>query len=50
MVLREMQTLLARFYDAPSAYDVYDFLVTDRRRAGLPEHCTDEQLLIAEVE
>jgi hypothetical protein len=48
MLLREMQNLLARFYDAPSDYDVYDFLTTDRRHVGLHETSTDEQVLIAE--
>jgi hypothetical protein len=48
MVLREMQAMLARFYDTPSDYDVYDFLATDRRHAGLSPRCSDEQVLIAE--
>ncbi len=55
MLLRELQSLLAVLYDAPSDCDVYDFLVTDAReaaklqgRAGRPP--TDEQLLLAESE
>lgn len=48
MVLRQMQHLLGRLYDAPVDYDVYDFLVTN------PKHLvesnapcrTDEQVLI----
>ncbi len=31
MVLRGLQTLLGRLYDVELRYDVYDFLVTDRR-------------------
>lgn len=48
MLLREMQNLLARYYDAPSDYDIYDFLATDRRQVGLPAKCSDEQVLIAD--
>jgi hypothetical protein len=40
--------LLAHFYDAPSGYDVCDFLTTDRGRCGLPKHSSDEQVLIVE--
>ena len=31
MVLRGLQSLLGRLYDVELRYDVYDFLVTDRR-------------------
>ena len=31
MVLRGLQSLLGRLYDVELNYDVYDFLVTDRR-------------------
>src|SRR5215831_1399039 len=50
MLLRQMQDLLARCYDAPSAYDIYDYLTTDRSCLGLAAHCTDEQLLVVEEE
>jgi len=43
-----MQSLLAQLYDAPSGYDIYDYLTTDRRHLNLPPHCTDEQVLIAD--
>ena len=53
MVLRGLQELLGRLYDVPVDYDVYDFLVTDRR--ALPDfasandaRATDEELLLAE--
>jgi hypothetical protein len=44
MVLRGLQSLLGRLYDVELPYDVYDFLVTDRRAAGGVE----EELLLAE--
>jgi len=48
MVLRDMQTLLARLYDVPSEYDVYDFLITDRRSLPQAPHTeVDEQVLVA---
>jgi hypothetical protein len=50
MLLQEMQSMLARFYDAPNTYDVYDFLTTKRESCGLPQQCTDEQVLIIEDE
>jgi hypothetical protein len=34
VVLRGLQTLLGRVYDVELPYDVYDFLVTDRRAVG----------------
>lgn len=55
MLLRELQGLLARLYDAPAEHDVCDFLITDAAHAaalqgssGRPP--TDEQLLVAEGE
>lgn len=52
-LLRGLQGLLARIYDAPAVHDVHDFLVTDAGRAAelagetrLPP--SDEQLLMAE--
>ena len=45
MVLRGLQSLLGRLYDVDLPYDVYDFLVTDRRAA-----CgVEEELLLAET-
>ncbi len=52
MVLRDLQTLLGRLYDVDVPYDVYDFLVTDRRTvpAALNERrALDEELLLAET-
>lgn len=51
MVLSHLQAQLARIYDVASAYDVYDFLVTDRRELqALPQpsvqRSCDEQLLL----
>ena len=48
MILREMQKLLAHYYDAPSDYDICDFLATDRTQVGLSAHSSDEQVLVAE--
>ncbi len=52
MVLRGLQTLLGNLYDVDLRYDVYDFLVTDRRE--VPEslnetRALDEELLLAET-
>jgi hypothetical protein len=54
MVLRGLQSLLGRLYDVDLDYDVYDFLVTDRR--SLPgitpandQRAPDEELLLAET-
>jgi hypothetical protein len=49
-----MQSLLGRLYDVETPYDVYDFLVTDRREVAGREPCNDrreldEQLLLAET-
>jgi hypothetical protein len=52
MLLKEMQLLLARLYDAPVDFDISDFLVTDRRGVAsyLEDHHTDEQVLVEETE
>jgi hypothetical protein len=55
MVLRELQSLLGRLYDVEVGYDVYDFLVTDRRALDgvLPQGeggGPDEELLLAETQ
>jgi hypothetical protein len=54
MVLNGLQALLGRLYDVELDYDVYDFLVTDRR--ALPgiapandARSSDEELLLAET-
>ncbi len=54
MVLRGLQSLLGRLYDVSVDYDVYDFLVTDRR--ALPgiapvndRRAPEEELLLAET-
>ena len=54
MVLQGLQLLLGRLYDVNPAYDVYDFLVTDRRAlAGVVADSDgferDEELLLAET-
>jgi len=54
MVLRGLQSLLGRLYDVELNYDVYDFLVTDRRalRGAAPVNdarASDEELLLAET-
>lgn len=51
MILRRMQALLARLYDAPVAHDVQDFLLTDRseleRLVGeQADVMSDEQVII----
>jgi hypothetical protein len=51
VVLRGLQTLLGRLYDVELAYDVYDFLVTDRHSVGASTNerrTLDEELLLAE--
>ncbi len=53
MVLRGLQSLLGRLYDVNLDYDVYDFLVTDRRAlfGVTPDNdhrAPDEELLLAE--
>jgi hypothetical protein len=52
VVLRGLQTLLARLYDVELPYDVYDFLITDRCAvdAAINEkRVLDEELLLAEM-
>ena len=54
MVLRGLQSLLARLYDVELPYDVYDFLVTDRREVTCAQpqndrRVLDEALLLAET-
>jgi hypothetical protein len=52
VVLRGLQTLLGRLYDVELSYDVYDFLVTDRRAIGASTNERrelDEELLLAET-
>jgi hypothetical protein len=53
MVLNRLQSLLGRLYDVDMNYDVYDFLVTDRRdlKGAAPVNdarALDEELLLAE--
>ncbi len=55
MVLHGLQSLLGRLYDVDLNYDVYDFLVTDRRAlpgdapAAAAARNTEEELLLAET-
>ncbi|HEY5264530.1 MAG TPA: hypothetical protein VIJ37_06020 [Steroidobacteraceae bacterium] len=54
MVLRGLQSLLGSLYDVDLDYDVYDFLVTDRRSLGglVPGNdarASEEELLLAET-
>jgi hypothetical protein len=52
VVLRGLQTLLGRLYDVELPYDVYDFLITDRRdvdTATNDSRALDEVLLLAET-
>jgi hypothetical protein len=54
VVLRGLQTLLGRLYDVDVGYDVYDFLVTDRRAlagvvAANDRRAPEEELLLAET-
>lgn len=50
MILKRLQDLIGGIYDVSIAHDVYDFLVTDRRR--LPPHArsgvSDEELIVAQ--
>jgi hypothetical protein len=53
MILRRLQSLLGRLYDLDVDYDVYDFLVTDRRTLNgvVPSNdrrAPEEELLLAE--
>ncbi len=54
MVLNQLQSMIGRLYDVDMNYDVYDFLVTDRRhlQGAAPLNDTrasDEELLLAEM-
>ncbi|MEP6886516.1 MAG: hypothetical protein ABJC66_17345 [Gammaproteobacteria bacterium] len=54
MILNELQSLIGRLYDVDMNYDVYDYLVTDRRalQGGTPVNdarASDEELLLAET-
>lgn len=54
-LLRELQAMLAGLYDAPSALDVHDYLITEAGHAAALQGATgapptDEQLLVAEDE
>lgn len=50
MLLSRLQTLIGGIYDVSVAYDVYDFLVTDRRSLPAATHSglADEELIVAE--
>jgi hypothetical protein len=50
MLLTRLQDLIAGIYDVRVAHDVYDFLVTDRRRlpAAVRSGAADEELIVAE--
>jgi hypothetical protein len=55
VILRELQGMLARLYDAPSEHDVADFLITDGRHAAALQGKalsppTDEQLLLSQAD
>src|ERR1700722_8979972 len=55
MVLRGLQSILGRLYDVDLQYDVYDFLVTDRRalqgaEPGNDSRASEEELLLAETQ
>jgi hypothetical protein len=55
VVLRGLQTLLARLYDVELSHDVYDYLVTDRASMAGAKPTNDardleEELLLAETE
>lgn len=56
MILRRMQALLARLYDAPVAHDVDDFLVTDRDELATligeddARSASDEQVFLIQEE
>jgi hypothetical protein len=54
MVLHGLQSLLGRLYDVDLNYDVYDFLITDRRGvpgddAAAAARNSEEELLLAET-
>ena len=50
MILTQLQQLIGDIYDVSIAHDVYDFLVTDRRRlpAAVRGRASEEDLIIAQ--
>ena len=50
MLLSRLQQLIGGIYDVSIAHDVYDFLVTDRRRLPAPAHTgeAEEELIVAQ--
>lgn len=53
MILRRMQALLARLYDAPVEHDVEDYLVSDRQRftalvGAAADDAADEQVVVVQ--
>ena len=48
MLLSRLQALIGGIYDVSVAYDVYDFLVTDRNRLPQVAGPAEEQLIVAE--
>lgn len=48
MILRELQSLLARVYDVPCSYDVHDFLIANS--AHVPHADIDEQVLVTQTQ
>lgn len=51
MILKRLQDFIGDIYDVSIAHDVYDFLVTDRRRlpaAARTQGPTDEELIVAQ--
>jgi hypothetical protein len=50
VLLSRLQALIGGMYDVSVAYDVYDFLVTDRTRLPPARHAglADEELIVAE--
>lgn len=54
MLLSQVQNYLAGFYEAPTAYDIDDFLITDPAHADAltpaGERTNDERLLVAQTD
>jgi hypothetical protein len=52
MILKQLQDLIGNIYDVSITHDVYDFLVTDRRRLPAAAHsvATDEELIVEQPE
>lgn len=54
MLLSQVQNYLAGFYEAPTPYDIYDFLITDAAHADAltptGERDNDERLLVAQTD